>query len=106
MRIKRLLLVLLASGMISSGVVLIWGWQRGFRVARHDHSSPCGVWARGVVLTNRWGQPRFEMVYSSINWNYGLAWLQSSNRPRYWLGLGGYPAEEPANLHRGRQPPH
>lgn len=99
MRKKRTLLLVLASGIASSAVVLVWGWQRGLLVARHEHSSPCGTWARGLVVSNRLGEPRLEIVYSSMNWNYGLAWLQSSGRPKYWLGLGDFPLEEPANLH-------
>ena len=103
---KRSLLVLLGLCVLSSAVVLGWGWRRGLRMARHDHSSPSGIWARGWVVSNRFGEPRLELVYSSINWNYGLAWLGSTGRARWWLGWGDFPADEPANLHSRVGPDH
>jgi len=91
----RFLLTLLLIILICAGFCTVWGWRRGLRIARHDHSSPSGIWARGLVVSNQFGEPRLELVYSSINWNYGLAWFRGSGSQRYWLGLGGYPAEEP-----------
>ena len=102
---RRLLTLLAALAGLSSALLMVWGWRRGLRIARHDHSSPCGIWARGLVVSNHFGEPRLELVYSSINWHYGLAWLQNAGRPR-WLGLGDYPGHEPANFHPGGGPSH
>ena len=49
----------------------------------------------GLVVSNQLGEPRLELVYSSINWHYGLAWFRGSGSQPLWLGLGGYPAEAP-----------
>lgn len=93
---RRLLVTLTALAVLSSAVLMGWGWRRGLQVARHDHSSPSRIWARGLVVSNRSGERRLELVYSSINCNYGLAWFSDLERPRFWLGLGDYPAKEPA----------
>ena len=94
---RRLLIILAALAVLGSAVLMLWGWRHGLRMARHDRSSPCGIWARGLVVSNRFGEPRMELVYSSINWHYGLAWFSGPGSQAYWLGLGGYPAEEPVS---------
>lgn len=58
--------------------ILLVGKQKGLQVARHDHSSTSGIWARGLVVSNRWGEPRLELVYRSVEWKYGLATFSDS----------------------------
>lgn len=81
--------------LLGTGSLLVVGRQRGLQIARHDHSSPSGIWARGLVVSNRWGEPRVEFVYRSSEWKYGLATFSGSGTCRFLLGIGSYPTDEP-----------
>lgn len=94
---KRIALALGVVLLLTALAFLLVGKQRGLQIARPDHSSPSGIWARGLVVSNRWGEPRVELVYRSSEWNYGLATFTGSGTCRFWLGIGGYPKEEPVH---------